>query len=162
MYQTKRNVVLQVRNRQDYWNREVDVGRDTRNTGKGSLYQLWDIVYKGDDSLKSKKKGDFVEEFGLHIGRPFYITTELKSHRRLDFVDGNRNAVIKTGVASREQQIWFFDWELRGIRNQYSSSLVLDAQCGGNNACFRDKRGKSGATWMQIFKYDKRTKAIIN
>jgi hypothetical protein len=101
LYQTKRNVVLQVRNKQDYYNKEVDVGRDTGNSNKGSLYQLWDIVYKGDDSLKLKKKGDFVEEFGLHIGRPFNIVSELKSNRRLDFVDGNKNAVIKTGIASR-------------------------------------------------------------
>jgi hypothetical protein len=118
MYQTKRNVVLQVRNRQDYYNQYVDVGRDTRNTKKGSNYQLWDIVYKGDDSLKQKKKGEFVEEFGLHIGRPFYIVSELKSNRRLDFVDGRKNAVIKTGVASRQQQVWVFDWEIRGITSQ--------------------------------------------
>jgi len=46
------------------------------------------------DIAKPEPSRGFNSDFGLYISRPFYIVTELASHRYLDLLD--KNLVIKT------------------------------------------------------------------
>ena len=81
---------------------DVHQGFDTENRNilpnnkDGKLNQQWDVVY-ADQYPKGLGKGDFNEDFGLYIERPFYIISELGEHRYLDLI-GNRNMVIKTRI----------------------------------------------------------------
>jgi hypothetical protein len=72
----------------------------------GKINQQWDIVYA--DEFKSEPgKGDFNEDFGMYVQRPFYIVSEMKSNRYMDLID-NTNVAIKTRNG-RNSQIWWFD-----------------------------------------------------
>jgi hypothetical protein len=54
--------------------------------------QMWMILYV--DSAKPEPTKGLNSDFGLYINRPFYVVTELASHRHLDLID--KNMVIKT------------------------------------------------------------------
>ena len=69
------------------------------------LHQQWDVIY-ADEYPEEPKKGDYSEDFGLYVERPFYVVSEMKSHRYLDLIN-NRNFVIKT-PNGRNTQIWYF------------------------------------------------------
>ena len=71
----------------------------------GKISQQWDIVYV-DEWKGEPGKGDLNEDFNLYIQRPFYIVSELSSHRYLDLIN-NRNMVIKTRNGRNTQQWWF-------------------------------------------------------
>jgi hypothetical protein len=70
----------------------------------GKLNQQWDVVYT-EDWKGEPGKGELNEEFGLYVERPFYIVSELPSHRYLDLI-GNKFA-IKT-QNGRSSQTWYF------------------------------------------------------
>jgi len=60
----------------------------------GRINQQFDIIY-ADEWKGDPVKGELNEEFGLYVERPFYIISELPSHRYLDLIN-NRDFVIKT------------------------------------------------------------------
>jgi hypothetical protein len=73
----------------DAENRNIQVW----NKHKG-LNQQWDVIY-ADEYPKDPVKGELNKDFGMYVERPFYIVSEMKSHRYLDLIN-NRNFVIKT------------------------------------------------------------------
>ena len=52
------------------------------------------------------EKGEYHPGYGLFVQRPFYILTEMSSHRYLDLIN-NRNMVIKTSNGRKTQEWWF-------------------------------------------------------
>jgi hypothetical protein len=103
---------------------DVHGGQDTENRNiivwnkhKG-LNQQWDVVY-ADEMPEDPKKGELNKEFGLYVERPFYIISELSSHRYLDLIN-NRNMVIKTRNA-RKTQTWWFDQKSLTIRTKLNN-----------------------------------------
>jgi hypothetical protein len=72
----------------------------------GKLSQQWDIVYL-DEWTGEPGKGEINADLGFYVQRPFYIVSELSSHRYLDLIN-NRNMVIKTRNG-RNTQTWWFD-----------------------------------------------------
>jgi hypothetical protein len=75
-----------------------NVDQENRNIGvnnqSNGLHQQWDIIY-ADEWKGEPGKGELNEEFGLYVERPFYVISELKSHKYLDLI-GNRNFSLKT------------------------------------------------------------------
>lgn len=57
----------------------------------GTRNQKWGIVYS-DSEVEMKTKGK--SDFGFHIGRPFYIVTQMCSGRAIEVTSG-RNMVLK-------------------------------------------------------------------
>jgi hypothetical protein len=82
------------------------------------LNQQWDIVY-ADEYPEEPKKGEMAEDFGLYVQRPFYIVSELNSHRYLDLIN-NRNMVIKT-KNGRSTQVWYFDYRSWTIKTKLNN-----------------------------------------
>jgi membrane carboxypeptidase/penicillin-binding protein PbpC len=102
---------------------DVSGGKDNENQNiimykkHGGLNQQWDVVY-ADEYPDEPKKGEMNEKFGLYVERPFYIVTQLSSHRYLDLIN-NVNMVIKT-PNGRNTQTWFFDQKTLTIKTQYN------------------------------------------
>lgn len=57
--------------------------------------QRWKIVYREDLDKHWLKKGDFSEEHGLYVDRPFYIMSRLPSRRYLE-ARANAHTQIRT------------------------------------------------------------------
>jgi hypothetical protein len=91
---------LEVHGNVDAENRNIGV--QGRNNG---LNQQWDIVY-ADEWKGEPGKGELNEEFGLYVERPFYVVSEMSSHKYLDLIN-NRNFVLKTSNG-RNTQKWYF------------------------------------------------------
>jgi hypothetical protein len=87
-----------------------------KNKENNKLYQQWDIVYVDQGFPDEPGKGDFNEDFGLYIERPFYIISELPQHRYLDIIN-NRNLAIKTRNG-RNTQEWYFHQQSLTIRTK--------------------------------------------
>jgi len=84
----------------------------------GKLNQQWDVIYV-DEWQGEPGKGEFNERFGLYVERPFYIVSQLPSHRYLDLIN-NRNMVIKT-PNGRSTQIWWFDQRSLTIKTKLNN-----------------------------------------
>jgi len=54
--------------------------------------QRWTVVYS--DKAKAIETKGVSEDFGFHIGRPFYIITKMASGRAIEVV-GGRNLVLR-------------------------------------------------------------------
>jgi len=104
--------VLDVHGGKDEENRNIQVYKK-----HGGINQQWDIVY-ADEYPDEPKKGEMNEMFGLYVERPFYIVTQLSSHRYLDMIN-NKDFVIKT-PNGRNTQTWFFDQKTLTIKTQYN------------------------------------------
>jgi hypothetical protein len=92
-----------------------NIGVNTDNTG---IHQDWDIVY-ADEWKGEPGKGELNEEFGLYVERPFYVVSELASHKFLDIIN-NRNFVLKTSNG-RNTQVWYFHQQSLTIRTKYNN-----------------------------------------
>jgi hypothetical protein len=84
----------------------------------GKTNQQWDIVY-ADEYPEEPKKGELNKDFGIYVERPFYIVSEMKSHRYLDLIN-NRNLVIKT-ANGRNTQVWYFDQRSLTIKTKLNN-----------------------------------------
>jgi hypothetical protein len=98
--------VMQVDNNKDQEGQNVGVGTkmSTRN-------QKWGIVYTDDeDPLKKKEE----EEYGFHLGRPFYIVSQMCSGRVIRI--SGRNLVLsrKSNNASMH---FYFDQKTHTIKS---------------------------------------------
>lgn len=91
--------VLDVHSALDEENRQVIMW----NKHNG-LNQQWDIVY-ADKYPAEPKKGEMNTKWGMIVERPFYIVSEMSSHRYLDWVSG---VAIKTPNGQNSQK-WYFD-----------------------------------------------------
>jgi hypothetical protein len=105
---------LEVQGNVDTENRNIVV---TNQNNKG-LHQQWDIVY-ADEWKGEPGKGELNEEFGLYVERPFYIVTEMNSHRYVDLIN-NRNMVLKV-PNGRNTQVWYFHQQSLSIRTKYNN-----------------------------------------
>jgi hypothetical protein len=111
---------------------DVSGGKDNENQNiivwkrhKG-LNQQWDIIY-ADEYPDEPKKGELNKDFGLYVERPFYIVTQLSSHRYLDMV--SNKFVIKT-MNGRNTQEWWFDQKSLTIKTK-SANKSWDIQSSG-------------------------------
>jgi len=84
------------------------------NKHKG-LNQQWDLVY-ADEYPDEPKKGELNKDFGLYVDRPFYVVSQLNSHRYLDMIN-TRQFVIKTRNG-RTSQTWYFHQQSLTIRSK--------------------------------------------
>jgi hypothetical protein len=91
---------------------------------------MWDVVY-ADEWKGEPTKGELNEDFGLYVERPFYIVTQLASHRYLDLIN-NRNMVIKT-PNGRNTQEWYFHQQSLTIRTKLNNQSFNIASNGGAN-----------------------------
>jgi hypothetical protein len=80
---------------------------------------------------KGPQKGDLAPDWGLYIERPFYVVSELNSHRYLDLV-GN-NLVIKTpnGFGT---QVFYFDWKTKTIMTKSRAGYSWQIENAGKSA----------------------------
>lgn len=69
MLRNERGTVLQVQS--DTYNSQFYHKRKS-----GNMYQQFDIIY-ADELPPDLKKGDFNEQFGIHIERPFFVVSAL-------------------------------------------------------------------------------------
>jgi hypothetical protein len=103
---------------------DVSGGSDTDNRNliwwakHGGLNQQWEIVY-ADEWKRDPIKGELNEDFGLYVERPFYVVTQMASHRYLDLIN-NRNTVIKT-PNGRNTQVWYFHQQSLTIRTKLNN-----------------------------------------
>jgi hypothetical protein len=95
----------------------------------GKLNQQWDVVYT-EDWKGEPGKGELNEEFGLYVERPFYIVSELPSHRYLDLI-GNKFA-IKT-QNGRSSQTWYFHQQSLTIKTKMNNQSWNIENNGRNN-----------------------------
>jgi len=72
----------------------------------------WDILYVSD--AKPEQTKGFSKEFGMHIDRPFFLSSGLPSGRYLDLIGDN--IAIKTPNGFKTQQ-WSFDMKSRTIKS---------------------------------------------
>lgn len=68
------------------------------------------------------KKGELSSEFGLYVGRPFHVVSEMPSRRYLDVVRNKPVIKIDNG---RDSQKWIFDWSTRSIKNMAGRKYAL-------------------------------------
>jgi hypothetical protein len=68
--------------------------------------QHWDVIL-AENFPAPPGKGDFNQDFGLYIERPFYVVSELGTHRYLTHLP-NGDFTIKTNI-NRPTQVWWFD-----------------------------------------------------
>jgi len=84
----------------------------------GRINQQWDLLYT-DEYKGEPGKGELNERFGLYVERPFYIVSQLASHRYLDLIN-NKHFVIKTPNGRTSQQ-WYFHQQSLTIRTKYNN-----------------------------------------
>jgi hypothetical protein len=119
---------------------DVHGGSDTENRNiiawkkHNGLNQQWDIVY-ADEYPGEPGKGELNSDFGLYVERPFYIVSEMKSHRLLEKINGSQFG-IKTRNG-RQSQVWWFDQRSLTIR------------CKEGNQSFAIS-GNGGQRYMQL------------
>jgi hypothetical protein len=93
----------------------------------GKANQRWRIIYL-DKAEKMQEKG-LHEDFGFHIDRPFYIVSEMGTHRYLSVIN-NRNLAIKT-QHGRNTQEWYFHQPSKTIRTKLNNQS-FDIHSSGN------------------------------
>jgi hypothetical protein len=115
-------MVLQVQGNIDSEMRSIDNNKET-----GALNQQWDVVY-ADEWKGEPGKGEFNEDFGLYVERPFFIVTQLPSRRYLSVVN-NRQITIKTPHGMNTQE-WWFDQRTLTIKTKLNNQNFDIASSG--------------------------------
>ena len=113
----ERGKILEVADGIDKEGSNIKVGE--KNGGPG---QRWEVAYL-DELAPDPKKGELSREWGFYVERPFYVVSELDSHRYLDIVGDN--LVIKTPNGFDTQK-WTFDWQSRTIKSVHNMSTSFD------------------------------------
>lgn len=104
---------MMVRGKQDIENRDIEV-----NNKDSGIYQQWDVFYVDEDYPSEPKNGGFNEDFGLYVGKTFFIVSQMDSNRLLDRVGANM--VIKTRNGQNSQK-WYFDQTSLTIKNRLNN-----------------------------------------
>jgi len=71
------------------------------------------------------------EKFGLYVERPFYIVSNMDSHKYLDLIN-NRNMVVKTRNG-RNTQVWWFDQRSLTIKTKLNNQSFDITSSGRSN-----------------------------
>lgn len=116
--------VLEIEN--DYEGSKLIVSKKTQ-----SKTQKWTITYETKET-KIKTEG-LKEDFGLFIGRPFYIISAMSMNRALD-IKGGRNVVIRTKKYNEVSQQWIFDNNSKTIKSYKYKDKSLDIQNSGKSS----------------------------
>jgi hypothetical protein len=83
MLTNERGSVLELMN---HWGQRDKEGQHIGHSKKNNnLEQQFDIIYV-DEMPAELKKGDFNKQFGMHVMRPFFVVSALKSERYLDLI----------------------------------------------------------------------------
>ena len=82
------------------------------------LNQQFDLIYV-DKYEDEPTKGQLNKEYGLVVERPFYIVSQMNSHRYLEVIN-NRNLVIKTANGNKGQ-VWWFDQKSKTIKTKLNN-----------------------------------------
>jgi len=98
-----------------------------QNSGEN---QRWSIEYS-DKEVAIKTEG-MNEDFGWHIGRPFYILTKMPSGRAIS-VQGGRNLVLATKQYKEVSQQFYFDNESKTIKSMQFKNKSWDIQNAGKS-----------------------------
>lgn len=132
---------------------EIAGGRDvegesiTVNRKTNAVYQQWTVIYS--DKAKKIQKEGLHEDFGWHIGRPFYIISKLGSGRALEVI-GGRNVVLKWKQYKNINQQFYFDNESKTIRSAANRGKALDIQNSGRSSNLQI--WNANGRWWQMFK----------
>jgi hypothetical protein len=100
--------VLAVQGKVDAENRQV-----VRENKNDEDYQKWSVLYV-DVTGKFPTSG-YSKSWGMHINRPFFIQTAMKSGRFMDHL--SNRLVIKTRNG-RPTQTFYFDYKTRTIKSK--------------------------------------------
>lgn len=100
-----------------------------------------------DDMKKVPGKGEFSDEYGLYVLRPFHIQSQMTNKRYLDVIAGDNKVKIKTPNGF-DSQVWTFDYTSRTIKNVKDKSKSLDIR---NTKMYLYP---TNSEWYQIFKYE--------
>jgi hypothetical protein len=96
---------------------------------------------------KEPGEGELNSEYGLYVGRPFYIISQCGEKRYLDVLGSN--VVVKT-PNEFDSQVWYFDQKTKTIVNTLHKKS-LDIQNSGNTNNLQVYNTNGG--WFQQFKF---------
>jgi len=142
MFVNVKGLVVEIAGGKDSEGASLTVSKRTN-----ALYQQWTVVYS--DKAKALKTEGLKEDFGWHIGRPFYIITKMGSGRALEVV-GGRNVVLKWKQYKNINQQFYFDNESKTIRSQASRSKALEIQNSGTSSNLQV--WTVNGRWWQMFR----------
>jgi len=83
----------------------------------GKRWQKWHLVYV-EDMPREPRNGEMNPDYGLIVGKHFYLVSSVKSGKVLDLQHGGsgRQVVVK-GRTRRNSQKWYFDQNSLTIKN---------------------------------------------
>jgi len=84
----EKGALVSIKDKTDAERQNIEASKKTNG-----LHQQWDIIYV-DEMPPEPKKGELNKRFNMHVDRPFFVVTGLKSERYLDII--KHNVVLKT------------------------------------------------------------------
>lgn len=104
----EKGAVVSIKDKTDAERQNIEASKKTNG-----LHQQWDIIYV-DEMPPEPKKGELNKRFNMHVDRPFFVVTGLKSERYLDII--KHNVVLKTPNGFPSQK-WYFDQKTKTIKS---------------------------------------------
>lgn len=87
------------------------------------INQKWTVVYS-EDAVKEKATG-FYRDFGMKIGKPFFLLSQLPMNRALT-MHGGRNLQIRTKVNTNKAQQFYFDIKSKTVKSFLYKDRSID------------------------------------
>jgi hypothetical protein len=116
--------VLEVHGSHDVENRQVIAWK--KHNG---ISQQWDIVYV-DEQKPEPKKGQYNQDFGFYVMRPFYIQSQTAGARFLTLMGSNVVISAQTGEANQK---FYFDQTTKTIKTAAQANRSLDIASNGGS-----------------------------
>jgi hypothetical protein len=98
------------------------------------------------DKAKAEPTKGLNKEFGMHIGRPFYLVSRLPMKRVAECVGAN-NVQLKRYVKGRLGQQFYFDQASKTIRSQQWKNYAMEIQNNGRSKNLRFTSGITSRWW---------------
>lgn len=114
---------------------EVAGGIDQENANiivsarTNKINQQWTIVYVDEDKPEPKK-GQYNQDFGFYVMRPFYIQSQTAGARFLTLMGSNVVISAQTGEAN---QRFYFDQTTKTIKTAAQANRSLDIASNGRS-----------------------------
>lgn len=114
---------------------EVAGGIDQENaniivsTRTNKVNQQWTIVYVDEDKPEPKK-GQYNQDFGFYVMRPFYIQSQTAGARFLTLMGSNVVISAQTGEANQK---FYFDQTTKTIKTAAQANRSLDIASNGGS-----------------------------
>jgi len=108
------------------------------------FWYKWKIVYL-DKAEEAQSKG-LHEDFGFHIGRPFYFRSRLPMKRVVECL-GDSNLVLKRWRKNTPSQTFFFDGVSKTIRSNHWKNYAMEIQSNGGSTNMRMTSGITSRWW---------------